>query len=302
MTKKRRILIIGRSGQLAQELARSDWPSLTNLRFVGRKDIDLFDHVGLCRQIEAYAPDAIINAAAYTAVDRAEQEPEEAFLLNSIAAGDLAIAARLLQVPLIQLSTDYVFDGRKDGGYGETDQVSPISVYGKSKAAGELAVMAAGGQHVILRSSWYFSLYGSNFLKTMLRLGRERSALSVVNDQVGCPTPVAAIASTLHQLAVGMIDGHTYPNILHFAGDQPVTWFGFAQEIFAAAQAFQPAPTLTPITTAAFNAPAPRPRNSVLDCQLARSVGLPPADWRAALPHMIKTLAEQQARVVEFAA
>src|SRR5260221_2390630 len=182
MVTQRRILIIGHSGQLARELAASDWPSLTSLRFVGRNDIDLLNPARLCREIETYAPDAIINTAGYTAVDKAEQDPEEAYLLNSVAVGHLALAAALFQIPLIHLSTDYVFDGCKDGGYCETDRLAPMSVYGKSKAAGELALMAAGGRHVILRSSWFFGLFGNNFMKTMLRLGRVRPSRVVAND------------------------------------------------------------------------------------------------------------------------
>lgn len=302
MSRQRRVMVIGRSGQLARELAVSDWPSLTTLRFFGRSDLDLFNPARLCREIAVFAPDVIINAAGYTAVDKAEQEPEEAYLMNSVAVGHLALAAALIGKPIIHLSTDYVFDGSKEFAYIENDRIAPASIYGKSKAAGEFAVIAAGGPHVIVRSSWFFGQYGNNFLKTMLRLGRERPSLGVVNDQFGCPTPVAALATALRQIAVGITDGQVFPSIIHYAGDHPVTWFDFAAAIFEVARDFQPVPDVRAISTADFNAPAPRPRNSVLDCSLARQVGLVPADWRAALPKLISTLASEHAASIGNAA
>lgn len=289
MTTQHRILIIGRNGQMAQELAALHWAEASP-HFLGRNDIDLYRLGELGQRIQTLGPDIIVNTVGYTAIDRAEQEPEAAFLLNATAPDNLANVAAELNIPFIHLSSDHVFDGRKDRAYCEGDTTAPISVLGESKIAGELAVARAGGRHLILRSSWLFGLYGDNFLKNMLFMGRLRRSMGAVDDQFGCPTPAAELAVMLRRVALEMLDGRIYPNILHYCGDTPTTWFRFAQEIFHLAAPRQSPPRLSAITTAEMHARAARPRNSVLDCGLAQVMGFAQPDWLAALPALIATL------------
>lgn len=299
MTTERRILIVGRNGQLAQELAALDWTAQdwagdARPIFQGRNEIDLFRLGELGQRIRALEPALIVNAVGYTSADRAEQEPEAAFLLNATAPDNLATIASALNIPLIHLSSDHVFDGSKDRAYSEGDPVAPISTLGESKAAGEAAVIRAAGRHLILRTSWLFGLYGDNFVKNMLFMGRLRRQMSAVDDQFGCPTPGASLAEAVRRIALEMIDGRPYPAILHYCGDRPTTWFRFAQEIFTLAAAHQPAPQLSATSTAvsmgALHAKAALPRNSALDCGLAHALGLAQPDWRAELAPVVEAL------------
>lgn len=299
MTKPRRILILGRNGQLARELADLSWISGVDPVFQGRSEIDLFRLGALGERLQELAPDLIVNAVGYTQADRAELEPEAAFLLNATAPENLATAAAALGIPLIHCSSEQVFDGRKDRAYSEGDALAPICVLGESKAAGERAVARAGGRHLVLRSSWLFGRYGDNFVKSMLFMGRLRRSLGAADDQFGCPTPAAALAQAVQRIALEMLAGRTYPAILHYCGDAPTTWFRFAQEIFSLAAAHQPAPQLSAIRTAEMPARAARPRNAVLDCGLARMLGLPAADWRAALAPLVAALAAKQAAAAQ---
>jgi dTDP-4-dehydrorhamnose reductase len=237
-------------------------------------------------------PDMVINAAAYTAVDRAESEPDAAWAANCTGPARLAAACREAAIPLIHISTDYVFDGSKAGTYREDDPVNPLGVYGRSKEAGDRAIREALAEHVILRTAWVYSAHGHNFVKTMLRLAGERPVLRVVADQTGSPTSAAdiaaAIAGVVRRLAAGGAQWGTY----HFVGAGAVTWHGFAEAIFGLAAPWRgPPPRVEAITTADYPTPARRPANSVLDCRyIGEAFGITPRPWREALADVIREL------------
>jgi dTDP-4-dehydrorhamnose reductase len=225
----------------------------------------------------------VINAAAYTAVDRAESEQDLAFAINRDGARILAEACATIGLPFIHVSTDYVFDGTKRSPYVETDPVAPVSVYGQSKEAGERAVFEFCPHAMVFRTSWVFGIEGANFVKTMLRLGRERPLLRVVNDQFGCPTFADDLAHALISAAA-----RYEPGLYHLAGTGHTTWYGFAREIFAG----HTTPDVEPITTADYPTPAKRPANSVLDCTKARTVlGVELPHWTDGLKRMMKEMA-----------
>jgi dTDP-4-dehydrorhamnose reductase len=244
--------------------------------------------------VERYRPTLIINAAAYTAVDRAESEPDAAFAANADAPAHLAEAAAAAGASLIHLSTDYVFDGAKPVPYTEDDAVRPLGVYGASKAAGERAIRERLDRHVILRTSWVFGLHGANFVKTMLRLGHARARLDVVADQSGCPTGAADIAAAIHGIARQILLGSrtnawgTY----HFAGRGSTNWYGFAEAIFERAEPiWGRRPQVTPIATADYPTPARRPTNSILDCtRFDRIFALPRRPWPERLDIVVRSL------------
>ncbi|MEN0106758.1 MAG: dTDP-4-dehydrorhamnose reductase, partial [Pseudomonas sp.] len=237
-------------------------------------------------QVRNLRPDLIINAAAYTAVDLAESEAEQAFAINATAPGVLAEEANALGIPLIHYSTDYVFDGSKNAPYHEDDPTQPLGVYGQSKLAGEQAIAAVGGQYLILRTSWVYSLYGRNFLLTMQRLLQEREELRVVSDQIGAPTWAGTIASTTAALISHWQNGKPGPwGIYHLSGQGETSWFGFASAIGEHLHANgKPCARLVPIASSEYPTPAQRPLNSRLDCarlQTAWQVQLPA--WHTAL-------------------
>ncbi|MGQ3031182.1 MAG: dTDP-4-dehydrorhamnose reductase, partial [Ferrovibrionaceae bacterium] len=239
--------------------------------------------------VAAMKPGVVVNAAAYTAVDKAESDADQAFLVNRDGPAALARAAAAVGAPLIHVSTDYVFDGTKDGAYTEDDPVAPVSVYGRSKEAGERAVREAAERHVILRTAWVYSPFGNNFVKTMLRLGAEREELRVVADQRGCPTAAADIAAAIVRLAGADHGWGTY----HYSGAGPTTWHGFAEAIFAgaAARGAKVPARVTAIGTADYPTPAVRPANSVLDCsRIDRVHGIVARNWREALEDCLDAL------------
>jgi dTDP-4-dehydrorhamnose reductase len=242
--------------------------------------------------LAAQRPDLAINLAAYTAVDRAESEAEAAWAVNCTGAMHIAAGCADRGIPLVHLSTDYVFDGYKDGPYREDDPVNPLGVYGASKEAGERAVREALRRHIILRTSWVYGAFGQNFVKTMLRLGAERETLRVVADQHGCPTAAADIASALVALAQQVAAGEERWGTYHFAGAGATTWHGFAEAIFDLALPYRGRrPRVEPIATEQYPTPARRPRNSVLDCsKIADAFGIRPAPWRPALAAVIREL------------
>jgi dTDP-4-dehydrorhamnose reductase len=282
----KRVLVIGRRGQVATALAAVDWGADIAVTCHGRDKLDLGNPATLRDKVVRIRPDLLINAAAYTAVDEAEREPDAAFALNRDGPAALAEAAAGIGVPLIHLSSDYVFDGLKGSAYVESDAVNPLSVYGASKEAGERALRERLAHHVILRSSWIYAGQGRNFLTTMLRLAREGREIRVVNDQKGSPTAAAEIARAVAMIARRLLAGGGDYGTFHFCGQGVTSWHGFAAAIFALTGMEKV--RLAAITTAAFAAPAKRPANSALDCaKVTRVYGIRPAPWRESLTQCV---------------
>lgn len=275
-------LVFGKTGQLAVEIQRRG-----DVRALGRDVADLSDPAACHAAILAQRPQVVINAAAYTAVDGAETDEAAARVINAEAPGAMARACAALDIPFLHVSTDYVFDGSGTRPWRETDPVAPLGAYGRTKLAGEEAVRAAGGRHVILRTSWVFSAHGRNFVKTMLRLAQTRDRLTIVADQIGGPTPAADIAATLLHMAARLQAGQgggTY----HHAGAPAISWADFAREIFA--QAGQDV-AVEDIPGSAYPTPARRPLNSRLDgTALQADFGRAPPDWRAGLSAVLHEL------------
>ena len=283
------ILISGKTGQVAVELQKH-LAGLGNLIVLGRDVLDLIQPEQIRAQVRAHKPDLIIIAAAHTAVDQAESEPELAFAINATAPGVFAEEAAALGIPLIHYSTDYVFDGSKPAPYTEDDATNPLGVYGKSKLAGELAIAASGAQHLILRTSWVYSTHGKNFLLTMQRLLQERPELRVVADQIGAPTWAGTIARSTRALIERWQAGDAGAwGTYHLTASGETSWFGFTQAIAAHLSAQgKTCATLEPIPASAYPTPAARPQNSRLDCsKLAREWAVTQPDWEAALSECV---------------
>ena len=278
-----RILLTGCAGQLGRELKRS-LTCLGDVIACDRQEFDLADPDALRKAVREAAPTVIVNTAAHTAVDKAESEPELAMAINAIAPGILAEEARRLGALLIHYSTDYVFDGTKPAPYTEDDSPAPLSVYGRSKREGELAIAATGARHLILRTSWVYGLHGANFMKTMLRLGKERDELRVVGDQVGAPTWSRHLADAT-ALIVARRDAPQ--GLYHLAAAGETSWHGYAEAIFAEARRaglLNKSPVVHRITSADYPLPAARPANSRLDCsRFRRDFDLTLPDWRTGL-------------------
>ncbi|APX14365.1 dTDP-4-dehydrorhamnose reductase [Tateyamaria omphalii] len=281
------VLIFGASGQVARELALQA-PEGVSATHLGRDRADLGDPAACAAAIRAAAPQAVINAAAYTAVDRAEEEEEAARVVNGEAPAAMAAAAAALGVPFIHISTDYVFAGDGEAPWRPEDPTGPLGAYGRTKLAGEEGVRAAGGAHAILRTSWVFSAHGGNFVKTMLRLGAERDRLTIVADQIGGPTPARDIARACWRMAQALAAGQGASGTYHFSGSPDVSWADFAREIFAQAGL---APEVVDIPTSDFPTPAVRPPNSRMDCSsLKATFGIERPDWRAGLAEVLADL------------
>ncbi|TDH63021.1 dTDP-4-dehydrorhamnose reductase [Dankookia rubra] len=295
-----RVLVIGRTGQIATEL-------LPRLAAAGHDplaleppDFDLTDAAQVAGAFERFRPEAVVNCAAYTAVDKAEEQRAMAFAVNATGPRLLGEAAAGAGIPVIHYSTDYVFDGAKDTPYAETDAPDPVGAYGASKLAGELLLHLAQPRSVTLRTAWVCSPHGGNFVKTMLRFGKERPEMRVVADQHGAPTFAADLADaavTLLPRLASAPAGDPVFGVTHLTGAPYTTWHGFAEAIFAAAaRRGQPAPKLTAIGTADYPTPARRPTNSRLDCSRAAAVlGIPPADWREGLERCLDQLMKDPA-------
>jgi dTDP-4-dehydrorhamnose reductase len=291
------ILLTGAGGQVAWEVERRATAARLSVQALSKLDLDITDSKAVHKLVSSIGPQVVINAAAYTAVDKAESEKERAFAVNRDGAGHLAAACAARDIPLVHISTDYVFDGEGKDAYVEENLTGPIGVYGESKLAGEAAVRAFSDRHVILRTAWVYGVHGHNFVKTMLRLGRERDVLRVVDDQRGSPTYAADIADALIVVARRLI-GETLPEgaygTFHYTGGGAVTWHGFAEKIFEfAAHDLGRRPKVEAITTAEYPTPAKRPANSVLDCsKIGRIHGIMQRPWEDALKEMLaKTLA-----------
>jgi len=289
-----KILLTGAYGQVGWELTRR---SRKRGFAVEATDVDVFDITdprAVEEKVCGQGWELVVNCAAYTAVDRAESEPELALAVNRDGPANLAAACGKAHIPLVHISTDYVFDGSKQGPYRETDPVLPLGVYGRSKAEGDTEVRSRLREHIILRTSWVYGVHGNNFVKTMLRLGQERRVLRVVNDQQGCPTNAADLAEVILAIA-GRCDRNPW-GTYHYSGKGVTTWHGFAEAIFAEAQKYTSllVERVEPIPSAQYPTPAKRPANSVLDCSLFTSTfGIEPRPWRESLAEVIHGLFSQ---------
>ena len=273
-----RLLVFGKSGQVARALASACAEGSIEARFLGRDEADLTDPAACARAIAEADADAVINAAAYTAVDAAETDRETAHQVNAAAPGAMAKAAAEKGVPFLHISTDYVFDGTGTRAFREDDPTGPLGVYGQTKLDGERAVLAAGGDAVILRVAWVYDGTAKNFVTAMLTLGAARDVLSVVDDQQGSPTPARAVADALLHIARAFEAGQGAPGLFHYAGAPAVARNDFAAAILAGTP--KP-PRIDPVPSSAFPTPAARPANSVLDCtRIAETYGLSQPDWR----------------------
>jgi dTDP-4-dehydrorhamnose reductase len=272
-----KILVTGKDGMVGWECARV-LPSVGEVIALNRAELDITDPAAVITTVRKLRPDVIVNAAAYTAVDKAESDRENAFLANAAGPAFLAAEAKALDALLVHYSTDYVFDGTKQGAYVETDPTNPLSVYGESKLAGEQAIQSSGCRHVILRTSWVYASRGRNFLLTMLRLAKERPELRVVDDQRGAPTWARDIA----EATAAVLKHPDAPGgIYHCTPAGTTTWCGFAREIIRLAAVATP---VVPITTAQYPTPARRPVSSVLDSTvLRRTFGLESRQWQESL-------------------
>ena len=279
-----KLLVFGRTGQIATEIAKR----APNATLLSRDQADLTDPAGCANAIAAHAPRAVINAAAYTAVDRAEEEEALAHRINADAPDAMARTCAQHGIPLIHISTDYVFNGTGTQAWAPGDPTTPINAYGRTKLAGEAAVRAAGGTHAILRTSWVFSAYGGNFVKTMLRVSATRAELNVVDDQIGGPTHAGDIAAVCLTLAEALLATPDKAGTYHFSGTPDVSWKGFAEAIFT--QAAREVAVMG-IPTSNWPTPAPRPLNSRLDCSsLEATFDIPRPDWQTALDKVIKEI------------
>ncbi len=291
-----KILFTGKTGQVVSAFqAALSGSQEFDLICLGRPEVDFDSLAGIEEKIADARPDFVVNAAAYTAVDKAEDEPDVAMRVNSDAAGAVARGAARAGAAVIQISTDYVFDGAKEGAYLEHDKVGPVSAYGRSKLAGERVVAVANPAHIIMRTSWVYSPYGANFVKTMLRYGAERDVMRVVNDQHGNPTAahdiVYGILAVIRQLQSG--NRSSLGEVFHFAGQGDTTWFEFAKAIFdESAKLGGPNPRVEPIASSEFVTKAKRPANSRLDCtKFQAQFDYEIAEWRTSLRAVLKKLA-----------
>ncbi len=289
-----KIAVIGSEGQIAHSLRSLGRARGLHVFSAGRPETDLTRPQTVGEFLDRVEPDVVVNAAAYTAVDKAESDSENAFLVNATGAGEVARLCSQINRPLVHISTDFVFDGSSRTPYVETDAVLPLSVYGASKAAGEIAVRRALVQNIIIRTAWVYGAHGGNFVKTMLRLGAERPELSVVDDQHGSPTSAIDLADAILKIAPRLV-ANPEPSLwgtYHLTGASETTWHGFAAEIFNQASVRGASvPRLKAITTAEYPTPARRPAYSVLDnTKFVSTFGFGLPDWRASLASCMSEL------------
>jgi dTDP-4-dehydrorhamnose reductase len=289
-----RVLVIGANGQLGWELCRRGKKKGFEIIPLDLPQFDITDPTSVKKAVRDTNIRLVINAAAYTAVDQAESEPEVAFAVNRDGPAHLASSCAEFGIPLISVSTDYVFDGNKKGPYMETDPVSPLGVYGNSKAAGEEEIRERLSEHIILRTSWLYGVHGHNFVKTMLRLGREKESLTVVADQYGCPTYAADLAEAILVIAARIDEGCDIAwGTYHYSGMGGTCWHGFAEKIFELARQYDTLAvrSVKPIFTSEYPTPAKRPANSVLDCSLlTKTFGISPPLWHESLSLALKKI------------
>ena len=288
-----KVVICGAKGQVGTDLViESELRGYETYGF-SSSELDITDQAVLESKITDIKPDAVINAAAYTAVDKAENNKDRAYAINELGVKNLALICKILNIPLLHISTDYVFDGNNHDAYVETDLPVPTGVYGASKLAGELTLQQTWRKHIILRVSWVFGQYGNNFVKTMLRLANGRDELSVVNDQFGAPAPARAIAACLLDIVGKNNFGQSdFPwGLYHFQSDPGVTWYDFAQSIFKQASdqgLIKKEIKVKPITSEQFVTPVTRPKNSKLDgFAINKTLGIQSADWEVYLKEIL---------------
>jgi dTDP-4-dehydrorhamnose reductase len=286
-------LVTGAGGQLGTELQRAAWPQGWEVVAVDVDTLDLTDTAAIAAKVAERPWDVVINGAAYTAVDKAEDDSVTAWAVNAMAPAAFGAACARAGIPLVQVSTDYVFAGNRQGAWEVDDPVAPLGVYGASKLGGELAVRTSGARHAIVRTAWVVSAHGNNFIKTMLRVGGERGHLRVVDDQVGSPTSAADLAHALMTIAVRLADDTDAPaGTYHFSNAGAVSWAGFATEIFRqSALRGGATATVEPITTADYPTPARRPANSLLShSAIGAAYGIAPRAWQDALGDILDEL------------
>jgi len=287
------ILVTGAGGQVGTELLARAAQHGHDVKGLLRSDLDISDAAGVQAAVAKIKPTLIVNAAAYTAVDKAEEDRDAAYAINRDGPANLAVAAKAAGIPLIHISTDYVFDGSKDGAYLESDPVAPLGVYGASKEAGEQAVRAALSEHVIMRTSWVYAAHGANFVKTMLRVGKDRDQLRVVADQFGAPTSAADIADAILTIATRIGDGNRSAwGTYHYTAEGKTSWHGFAEAIFAGAErVWGRRPEVEAIPASDYPTPAKRPVNSVLDAaKILAAFTVPRRPWQDGLDDVLEVL------------
>jgi dTDP-4-dehydrorhamnose reductase len=284
-------LIIGSNGQLGWEVCRQGKNKGIDILGLDLPEFDITDPSAVKKAVHQDGVSLVINASAYTAVNRAESEPEVAFAVNRDGPAYLADYCAEIGIPIIHISTDYVFDGSNKRPYLETEPVSPLGIYGKSKANGETEIRNKLKEHIIIRTAWLYGLHGNNFVKTMLRLGKEKEVLSVVADQYGCPTYAADLADAILMIATQISEQHDITwGTYHYCGRGVTSWHGFAQEIFYLANRYDKfqVKELMPITTSEYPTPAKRPENSSMDCSLIkRNFGISLRPWQESLADMV---------------
>ena len=292
-----RLAVTGKNGQVVSALLALASAEL-EIVALGRPELDLAQPETVLKALREVKPDAVVSAAAYTAVDKAESEPDIAFAVNRDGARAVAQAASDLGIPLIHLSTDYVFDGTKDTAYVESDPTGPTSVYGRSKLEGERAVSEATDNYVVLRTAWVYSEYGNNFVKTMLRLSENRDEINVVADQFGCPTSANDIAAAVVTIARMLVEDASAPlrGVFHLSGSGETNWANFAKQIFAfSAETGGKSIAVNDITTAQYPTPARRPANSRLDCSKLEEVyGIKLPSWQTSTRAVVTALAQSK--------
>ena len=278
-----KVLVTGAAGQVGSELVRLGTDAFEPIG-LSRSDLDITDAAAVTSTIERWQPQAVVNCAAYTAVDRAESDEETAYAVNVEAVAHLAAACANAGAALVHVSTDYVFDGNANAPYREEDPTGPLGAYGRTKELGEREVQSGIPRHIILRVSWVFGTLGRSFVDTMLRLAGERPELTVVDDQIGAPAPAKAVAETLRAICLATASREDRWGTYHFSTEPTVSWCGFARQIVKEAERvglIDEAPEVRPIPTTEYPTPAQRPLNSRLNAtHLARTFGIEPADWR----------------------
>jgi dTDP-4-dehydrorhamnose reductase len=293
-----KILLTGSKGQLGREVEKAGLNAGLDIISMDLPEIDITDSEKLARLFSGLKPSIVINAAAYTAVDLAESQKDICYAANLAGPANLTRLCNENKARLIHISTDYVFDGRGSTPYREDDPVSPVNVYGHSKAEGEKAVLAGHDKHIILRTSWLYGRYGNNFVKTMLRLGQEKKSLQVVNDQYGCPTCAYDLAEAIMVIVQRILkDMSNISGIYHYCGNGITTWYEFAKQIFqiVGELGLSNVPMVTPITTSQFPTAAKRPLYTALDCsEIQKNFGIRLKPWRVSLKQTIHQIIDNQ--------